>query len=252
MWRAASAHQVRKFESLMWQIREENVEAHEYLMEIPLDKWTVSHGCGKRWGVLTTNLSESFNGVLKKARGLPVTAMVRLSLEQTIERYTRRSQIAHQLAEQNELWTGRFKIKWEKNYESSKRHYVFDLNIPTGIYEVRSIQVDGTGGNPHCVSLNEGKCDYGKWVNLHFPCSHVMKVTDRMGGLARNFVSEHFTIENYVATYSGSFSPIGHEAYWPSPSFTMRSNEFYHRSNRPRTTRIPNEMDRGSTVYERA
>ncbi|KAH0705428.1 hypothetical protein KY289_010504 [Solanum tuberosum] len=202
MWRAASAHQVRKFESLMWQIREENVEAHEYLMEIPLDKWTVSHDGGKRWGVLTTNLSESFNGVLKKARGLPVTAMVRLSLEQTIERYTRRSQIAHQLAEQNELWTGRFKIKWEKNYER--------------VYEVRSIQVDGAGGNPHCVSLNEGKCDCGKWVNLYFPCSHVMK------------------------------------AYWPSPSFTMRSNEFYRRPNRPRTTRIPNKMDRGSTVYERA
>ncbi|KAH0725538.1 hypothetical protein KY284_001403 [Solanum tuberosum] len=142
--------------------------------------------------------------------------MVRLSLEQTIERYTRRSQIAHQLAEQNELWTGRFKIKWEKNYESSKRHFVFYWNIPTGVYEVRSIQVDGTGGNPHCVSLNEGKCDCGKWVNLHFPCSHVMK------------------------------------AYWPSLSFTMRSNEFYRRPNRPRTTRIPNEMDRGSTVYERA
>ncbi|KAH0730616.1 hypothetical protein KY289_001804 [Solanum tuberosum] len=252
MWRASSAHQVKKFESLMWQIREENVEAHEYLMEIPLDKWTVSHDGGKRWGVLTTNLSESFNGVLKKARGLPVTAMVRLSLEQTIERYTRRSQIAHQLAEQNELWTGRFKIKWEKNYESSKRHFVFDWNKPTGVYEVRSIQVDGTGGNSHCVSLNERKCDCGKWVNLHFPCSHVMKVTDRMGGLARNFVSEHFTIESYVATYSGSFSPIGHEAYWPSPSFTMRSNEFYRCPNRPRTTRIPNEMDRGSTVYERA
>ena len=128
----------------------------------------------------------------------------------------------------------------------------FYWNIPIGVYEVRSIQVDGTGGNPHCVSLNERKCDCGKWVNLHFPCSHVMKVTDRMGGLARNFVSEHFTIEYYVATYSGSFSPIGHESYWPSPSFTMRSNEFYRRPNRPRTTRIHNEMDRSSTVYERA
>ena len=79
-----------------------------------------------------------------------------------------------------------------------------------------------------------------------------MKVTDRMGGLARNFVSEHFTIENFVATYSGSFSPIGHESYWPSQSFTMTSNEFYRRPNRPRTTRIHNEMDRSSTVYERA
>ncbi|KAH0722137.1 hypothetical protein KY289_005181 [Solanum tuberosum] len=30
---------------------------------------------GKRWGMLTTNSSESFNGLLKSARGLPVTAM---------------------------------------------------------------------------------------------------------------------------------------------------------------------------------
>ncbi|KAG5605490.1 hypothetical protein H5410_026982 [Solanum commersonii] len=67
-----------------------------------------------------------------------------------------------------------------------------------------------------------------------------------------NFVSEHFTIENYVATYFGSFSPIGHEAYWPSPNFRMESNEFYRRLNRSRTTRIPNEMDRGAAVYERA
>ncbi|KAH0761621.1 hypothetical protein KY290_017694 [Solanum tuberosum] len=79
-----------------------------------------------------------------------------------------------------------------------------------------------------------------------------LEVTDRMGELVRNFVSEHFTIDNYVATYSGSFSPVGHEAYWPSPSFRMRSNELYRRPNRSRTTRIPNEMDCGPAIYERA
>ncbi|KAM3284271.1 hypothetical protein P3S67_023070 [Capsicum chacoense] len=152
MWNAASAHQVRKFEALMWEIREENEEVYEYLMQFPLEKWTISHNDGKKLGVLTTNLSESFNGLLKKARGLPIIAMV----------------------------------------------------------------------------------------------------TERMGGLARNFVSEHFTIENYVATCFGSFSPVGHEAYWPSPSFIMRSNEFYRHPNRQRTTRVPNEINRGPAVYGRA
>ncbi|KAM3398888.1 hypothetical protein P3S68_002404 [Capsicum galapagoense] len=32
----------------------------------------------------------------------------------------------------------------------------------------------------------------------------------------------------------------------------MRSNEFYRRPNRQRTTRVPNEMDRGPAVYGRA
>ncbi|KAH0716626.1 hypothetical protein KY290_012902 [Solanum tuberosum] len=150
IWRASSARQVRKFESLMWKIKEENVEAHEYLMEIPLDKCTVSHDDGIRKGVLTTNLSESFNGVSKKARGLSVTAMV----------------------------------------------------------------------------------------------------PDRMRGLARNFVREYFTIENYVATYSGSFSLVGHEAYWLSPSFRMRSNEFYCCPNRLRTTRIPLNLAHNLVVVE--
>ncbi|PHU01384.1 hypothetical protein BC332_31171 [Capsicum chinense] len=252
MWNAASAYQVRKFETLMWEIREENEETYEYLMQFLLDKWTTSHDDGKRWGVLTTNLSESFNSLLKKARGLPVTVMVRLTLEKIVERYTRKSQTAYQLVEQEELWTSSFKVKWEKNYDSSKRHFVFYWNISTGVYDVRSIQVYGTGGNPHRVSLNDKNCDCGKWANLHFPCSHVMKITERMRGLARNFVSEHSTTENYVATYSGSFLPVGYEAYWPSPSFIMRSNEFYRLPNRQRTTRVPNEMDREPAIYRRA
>ncbi|KAF3641889.1 hypothetical protein FXO38_21406 [Capsicum annuum] len=31
---------------------------------------------GRRWGAMTTNVSESYNDLLKKAQGLPMTAMV--------------------------------------------------------------------------------------------------------------------------------------------------------------------------------
>ena len=49
---------------------------HTYLMSEDLDKWTQSHDGGRRYEVVTTNISEVFNGVLKGARGLPITAMV--------------------------------------------------------------------------------------------------------------------------------------------------------------------------------
>ncbi|KAG5596189.1 hypothetical protein H5410_037421 [Solanum commersonii] len=78
------------------------------------------------------------------------------------------------------------------------------------------------------------------------------KVTERMEALARNYIRGHFTIDNHVATYYGSFSAIGHDAYWSSPSFIMKSNEFYCRLNRSRTTKISNEMDRGTAVYKQA
>ena len=49
---------------------------YTYLMSESMDMWTQSHDGGRRFGEMTTNLSECFNGVLKGARGLPITALV--------------------------------------------------------------------------------------------------------------------------------------------------------------------------------
>ena len=43
----------------------------------PKLKWALSFDEGYRYGAMTTNVSECFNGVLKGARSLPITAMVK-------------------------------------------------------------------------------------------------------------------------------------------------------------------------------
>ena len=60
-------------------ISEINAEAYVWLMKNDHDKWTLHRDGGKGWGMLTTSSSESFNGLLKTTRSLPVTAMVRLT-----------------------------------------------------------------------------------------------------------------------------------------------------------------------------
>ncbi|XP_050258972.1 uncharacterized protein LOC126703966 [Quercus robur] len=49
---------------------------YSYLMKECLEKWTLSHDGGRRYGTMTTNMFEYFNGVLKGARGLPISALV--------------------------------------------------------------------------------------------------------------------------------------------------------------------------------
>ena len=49
---------------------------------------------GRRWGVMTTNVSESYNDLLKKARGLPVTAMVRMTFKALVDRFVERNNLA--------------------------------------------------------------------------------------------------------------------------------------------------------------
>ncbi|GAV69416.1 LOW QUALITY PROTEIN: hypothetical protein CFOL_v3_12917, partial [Cephalotus follicularis] len=46
-----------------------------WLNNISRDKWTLLYDQGSKWGDMMTNMIEIFNGVLKGARGLPVTAL---------------------------------------------------------------------------------------------------------------------------------------------------------------------------------
>ena len=58
-------------------IRHYNKDAIEILdNETEVEKWALAKNDGRRYGAMTTNLSECFNGVLKGACNLPITTMV--------------------------------------------------------------------------------------------------------------------------------------------------------------------------------
>ena len=69
----------RKFNKHMTTIRRINSEALQWLEAIPLQLWALSRDGGRSYGIMTTNISEVFNSVLKGARSLPVTALVQLT-----------------------------------------------------------------------------------------------------------------------------------------------------------------------------
>ncbi|XP_069149662.1 uncharacterized protein [Solanum lycopersicum] len=94
MWLAATEHQEKKFMQRMQQIKTLSPAAYEWLNEFPLEKWTMYKDGGRRWGAMTTNVSESYNGLLKKARGLPVTAMVRMTFKALVDRFVERNNLA--------------------------------------------------------------------------------------------------------------------------------------------------------------
>ncbi|KAK9991484.1 hypothetical protein SO802_026469 [Lithocarpus litseifolius] len=75
VWRAASATQERKFNATFDLIENVNWDAYQYLKDVPKEKWTLTFDKGYRYGTMTTNISECFNGVLKGTRSLPITAM---------------------------------------------------------------------------------------------------------------------------------------------------------------------------------
>ena len=77
--RAALATEVGIFNKHMDTIWRINLEAQRWLEAIPYEKLALSHDGGRRYGIMTTNMSEVFNSVLKGARSLPMSSLVQLT-----------------------------------------------------------------------------------------------------------------------------------------------------------------------------
>ena len=78
-YRPASATTQRKFNRHMAKFRRINSEAQHWLEVIPLKLWALSHDEGRRYGIMTPNMSKVFNSVLKGARNLLITTLVQLT-----------------------------------------------------------------------------------------------------------------------------------------------------------------------------
>ncbi|KAL0311232.1 UNVERIFIED_CONTAM: hypothetical protein Sangu_2417900 [Sesamum angustifolium] len=116
-WQAGSEYQLRKFNRIMEEIKKQSVTAFAYLDQINKEKWTASHDGGWRCGILTTNMSECINGVLKGARRLPISALVEITLERTVHYFHVRAIKGQKMLQNNQLWTDfacKMFISWQQ------------------------------------------------------------------------------------------------------------------------------------------
>ncbi|XP_030942302.1 uncharacterized protein LOC115967357 [Quercus lobata] len=170
-----SANQIRKFEAILELIRNVKSAAHRYLEAENKEKWTLAHDRGRRYGAMTTNLSECFNGVLKGARSLPIMAMVRFSFFKVNSYFDTRRNLTLDQLEAGQEWCKYAMDKFEKNQAKAKNHMVTRMCAQAQLYQV------DTPGNPlsnrggqhtYKVDLRGMTCKCGKWEAYKIPCSH--------------------------------------------------------------------------------
>ena len=113
----------------------------QYLKIYPLDnlsKWALVHDTGGwRYRIMNTNLSESFNKVLKGALSLPITALVHLSFEWLSKWFSVRSTIATRRREASRIFTDKIRRKLNAQQLKSREHCVIKYNNQSGLYEIR-------------------------------------------------------------------------------------------------------------------
>ena len=75
-WKAAKAYTEFEFQQVMKSLSRVHLEAAAYLCEVGFDRWARAYFPGHRYNVMTTNIAESFNALVKHARGLPITMLI--------------------------------------------------------------------------------------------------------------------------------------------------------------------------------
>ncbi|XP_027362556.1 uncharacterized protein LOC113870158 [Abrus precatorius] len=85
----------QRFEAGLNKFRSHSPEVQTWIDNISKEKWSLAYDHeGRRYGHMTTNLSESVNKVLKEARNLPITTLVKATYSRLVEYFVKRGESA--------------------------------------------------------------------------------------------------------------------------------------------------------------
>ncbi|KAL0435184.1 UNVERIFIED_CONTAM: hypothetical protein Sradi_0226300 [Sesamum radiatum] len=203
----------------MEEIKSLNPEAYDWLGNIDKTQWTLAHDGGWRTGILTTNMSEAVNGVLKGARRLPIVPLVEITLNRSAQYFLQRTARANRMVMDNQQWADYAFRLFEARQAEAIHHIVqkFDYNQQSA--SVITLSTTGQGSRTYVVKLRQQMCSCGKWATHGIPCSHAIQA------------SRHF---------------VYGEEYWDPVHFELVHNPTKRTRRGPGrdvTTRIRNEMD---------
>ena len=221
---------------------------YTYLISEDLDKWTQSHYGGRRYGAMTTNISECFNGVLKGARNLPIAAMVEFTWCKLVAYFHDQRKQSQEDLSRGKVWSDYAMEIYNKNEQKVAGHTLRNFNHEDGIYQVVTPYNDlrGGGGNhSHDVRVFDRTYGCRKWQNLKIPCSHAIKVLQGLHLNATGYIDPCYSLNNAIHTYSHNFVVPKSESLWRDVSRPrwVLDPQLLRGKGRPVKSRIRNEMD---------
>ncbi|CAN7104251.1 unnamed protein product, partial [Brassica rapa subsp. narinosa] len=74
--KAARAYKVSDFYRIFNEIKKINPSCADYLIGIGFEHWSRSHFKGQRYNIMTSNVAESWNAVLREAHEFPIKPLV--------------------------------------------------------------------------------------------------------------------------------------------------------------------------------
>ncbi|KAJ1701064.1 hypothetical protein LUZ63_000843 [Rhynchospora breviuscula] len=195
------------------------------------ERWAQTFDTGARWGLISSNESESFNSRYKVERRLPVVGLVEGTWYKVVQWFNEKKQIALQRQADGQRWPKEVQLKMMKHTIKAVPMTVVTIDVERGEFEVHMpyekdfsektwkykvlIKHDYQPEDPQLPSRRV-TCECKKPQLTGIPCAHVVAVCGRYRWEVDDFVDEWYSTENMLKIWSSSdFHCYGDEENWP-------------------------------------
>ena len=230
-YQAAKAYLPIDFEVHMRKLEAINIRAHQYVMEASPEKWARAFFPGNRYSIMTTNIAECMNAVLRDARSLPLVPLleaIRLLLQDWF--YERRTE-AEAATTPVTPWLEKI---LRKRLNECRRFNVTPLS--TFEFEVRTIDFVTT------VNLEAKTCSCRQFQLDQYPCIHAIAACRFRNLSLFHFCSEYYSVSSWRECYAYTIYPLDDRRLWHAPPEVLERvvhPPMVRRApGRPRTRRI--------------
>jgi hypothetical protein len=186
-------------------------------------KWALAYDEGGfRYGIMTTNSSESFNRVFKGVRSLPVSGIVEFSFRKCNEYFVKRYGLALRNEEELGRW-GKATHEYLKEAEELAKQQVAEAyGRDMLVFYVRArggtnLGSERFGGRTYRVDLDKVECSCNVPQIMHAPCSHMITFCWLRGfdHTVAPYMSPLYFRANTLKVWEKSFEPYLDESQWP-------------------------------------
>ena len=196
--KAARAFQLSEFNTIFNEIKNINASCAEYLNGIGFQHWARAHFDGNRYNIMTSNVAETWNSVLREAREYPIVALVEYIRSKLMNWFAERRNVT---GVGNGRLTARVNEILEGNFENSGGMLVRRINNVE--FEVK----DKVGSSYH-VNLGGKNCSCFSFQKLLIPCSHAIASAINEKVRIESLVSEFYSLETLTSAYAEDIVPI--------------------------------------------
>ncbi|XP_020978862.1 uncharacterized protein LOC110271801 [Arachis ipaensis] len=219
----------------------------DWANRIEYSLWTQHCDEGRRFGHMTTNISECVNSILKGVRNLPVCSLVKATYGRLAELFVRKGREAEAQMGTGQQFSQHLVKCIEANLKTARCFMVTVYDRDNSEFTVAETTSTGSFSlGSYRVSLASHTCDYGYFQALHFPCPHALACCAYSRLTWEPYVHQVYRLSSVFSVYQMGFTPPIPEGFWPpydGPTVIPDPNKRRAREGRPRSTRIRTNMD---------